>query len=90
MKLKGKGFFRRQYILLWGLAIFGIAVMILGTTMAIINQAGNCAFTETQRYWCPGSSLPSLSANSTSANATTMPLLTSSASIGNFTSTLLK
>ena len=78
MKLKNKGFMRRKYIPLWLLTIFGIAVMILGTTMAIVNQAGNCAFTETQRYWCPETSHSHMLFNSSNITATAMPLFTSS------------
>jgi len=85
MKLKSKGFMRRKYIPLWLLAIFGVAVMILGTTMAIVNQAGNCAFTETQRYWCPEMSQRHMLFNS-SSNTTAMPLFSSSPLPGNSSS----
>jgi len=77
MKLKNKGFMRRKYIPLWLLTIFGVAVMILGTIMAILTQAGNCAFTETQRYWCPETSQKHMLFNS-SSTTTAMPLFSSS------------
>lgn len=73
MKLKGEGFFRWKYIPLWLLFIFGVAVMVLGTSMAIITQAGNCAFSETQRYWCPGNALQQMHMNNSYTNTTTMP-----------------
>ena len=77
MKLKNEGFMRRKYILLWLMVIFGIALMILGTTMAILAQADNSEFTDAQRYWCPGNSHWS---NSSNITTTMMPLYTSTVS----------
>jgi len=77
MKLKNEGFMRCKYILLWFMVIFGIALMILGTTMAILAQANNSEFTDAQRYWCPGNSRGSNSSNIT----TMMPLYTSTVSL---------
>ena len=68
---------RCKYILLWFMVIFGIALMILGTTMAILAQAKNSEFTDAQRYWCPGNSHGSNSSNIT----TMMPLYTSTVSL---------
>lgn len=73
MKLKKQGYFKLKYIHLWLLLVFGVAVMILGTTMAFLTQAGNCAFTETQRYWCASNHQAH---NTSFANATSIPYTT--------------
>ena len=44
--------FKLRYVLLWALTIFGFAVMILGTVMAILTHSGSCTFKEAERYWC--------------------------------------
>eukprot|EP00794_Sanderia_malayensis_P010971 gene10971-12133_t len=49
IKLRNEGYFKWRYMHLYFLVLFGIAIMVLGTSMAFLTQAGNCSFKEANR-----------------------------------------